>query len=139
MPNEEDVLANARTFYDALSVNAAGNLHSSVGHRKFQCKLAFSLPIHHTADTNEIMIPGTQAYAMRDWVSKKTQQHTLGVELRISDEQSWRASELKGDSHHDAYKFCQLISVMDKVFSNRFKISEENLAQLRRDQGALFP
>jgi len=139
MPKEEDLLANARTFYEALSVNAAGNLYSSIGHRKFQCKLAFSLPIHHTADTNEIMIPGTPAYAMRDWVSKKTQQHTLGVELRISDEQSWRASELKGDSHHDAYKFRQLVSVMNKVFSNRFKISEENLAQLRRDQRKLFP
>jgi uncharacterized protein (TIGR04562 family) len=139
MPREEDLLANAKTFYEALSVNAAGNLYSSLGHRKFQCKIAFSLPIHHTADTNEIMIPGTQAYAMRDWVSKNTQQHTLGVELRISDEQSWRASELKGDSHHDAYKFRQLISVMNKVFSNRFQISEENLAQLRRDQGALFP
>jgi uncharacterized protein (TIGR04562 family) len=139
MPEEEDILASARTFYEALSVNAAGNLHSSLGHRKFQCKIAFSLPIHHTADTNEIMIPGTPAYAMRDWVSKKTQQHTLGVELRISDEQSWRASELKGDSHHDAYKFRQLVSVMNKVFSHRFQISEENLAQLRRDQGALFP
>jgi hypothetical protein len=29
--------------------------------------------------------------------------------------------------------------VMNKVFSNRFKISEESLAQLRKDQGALFP
>jgi uncharacterized protein (TIGR04562 family) len=139
MPKEEDLLANARTFYEALSVNAAGNLYSSIGHRKFQCKLAFSLPIHYAADTNEIMIPGTPAYAMRNWVSKKTQQHTLGVELRISDEQSWRTSELKGDSHHDAYKFRQLVSVMNKIFSNRFKISEENLAQLRRDQGELFP
>jgi uncharacterized protein (TIGR04562 family) len=139
MPKEEDILANTMTFYEALSVNAAGNQYSSIGHRKFQCKIAFSLPIHHTADTKEIMIPGTPAYAMRDWVSKKTQQHTLGVELRISDEQSWRASELKGDSHHDAYKFRQLVSVMNKVFSHRFKISKESLAQLRRDQGALFP
>lgn len=137
-PGEEDLLANAVTFYEALSVNAARNLHSSLGHRKFQCKLAFSLPIHHTADTHEIIVPGTQLYTMRDRVSKKTQQHTLGVELRISDEQSWRSSELKGDSHHDAYKFRQLISVMNKVFSSRFHISEESLAQLRKDQAALF-
>lgn len=137
-PGEEDLLANARTFYEALSVNAARNLHSSLGHRKFQCKIAFSLPIHHTADTNEIMIPGTPVYTMRDRVRKKTQQHTLGVELRITDEQSWRASERKGDSHHDAYKFRQLVSVMNRVFSNRFQVSKESLAQLRRDQGALF-
>ncbi len=138
-PGEEDLLANARTFYEALNVNAARNLHSSLGHRKFQCKIAFSLPIHYTADTNEIMIPGTPFYAMRDRVRKETHQHTLGVELRISDEQSWHASEQKGDSHHDAYKFRQLISVMNRVFSNRFHVSEASLAQLKIDQGALFP
>ena len=138
-PGEEDLLANARAFYEALSVNAARNLHSSLGHRKFQCKIAFTLPIHHTADTNEIMIPGTPFYAMRDRVRKETRQHTLGVELRISDEQSWRASEQKGDSHHDAYKFRQLISVMNRVFSNRFHLSKKSLAQLKIDQGALFP
>jgi len=139
MPEEEDLMANAGTFYEALSVNAAQNLHSSIGHRKFQCKLAFSVPIHRTADTNEIIIPGTPVYAMRDRVCKKTRQHTLGVELRISDEQSWRSSELKGDSHHDAYKFRQLVSVMNKIFSNRFRLSKESLAQLRRDQEVLFP
>ncbi|OGW26017.1 MAG: hypothetical protein A2X59_07985 [Nitrospirae bacterium GWC2_42_7] len=139
MPPEEDIFSNAGTFYETLSVNAAKNPHSSVGHRKFQCKIAFSLPVHYTAETNEIMIPGTPVYKMRERISKKTQQHTLGVELRISDEQNWLASELKGDSHHDAYKFRQLISVMNKVFSNRFLISKENLAQLRRDQGVIFP
>ncbi len=138
-PTEEELLCNASTFYKALSVNAARNLHSSLGHRKFQCKIAFSLPIHYTVDTNEIMIPGTPVYAMRDRVRKKTQQHTLGVELRISDEQSWRASEQKGDSHHDAYKFRQLIPVMNRVFSNRFHMSKKNLAQLKIDQGDLFP
>ncbi|NTU43782.1 MAG: hypothetical protein HGA78_12195 [Nitrospirales bacterium] len=138
-PDEEEIDANAGTFYEALSVNTAGNHYSSLGHRKFQCKIAFSLPIHHSSDTNEIIVPGTPVYAMREWIGKKTQQHTLGVELRISDEQSWRASELKGDSHHDAYKFRQMVSVMNKVFSHRFKISRENLAQLRTDQGELFP
>lgn len=138
-PGEEDLLANAGTFYEALSVNAARNLDSSLGHRKFQCKIAFSLPIHYTLDANEIMIPGTPVYTMRDRIRKKTQQHTLGVELRISDEQSWSASEQKGDSHHDAYKFRQLVSVMNRVFSNRFQMSKESLAQLRRDQGAIYP
>jgi len=138
-PEEEYLDTNARTFYEALSVNAARNLHTSLGHRKFQCKIAFSLPIHHCPETNEIMIPGTPFYTIRERVRKETQQHTLGVELRISDEQSWRASEQKGDSHHDAYKFRQLISVMNRVFSNRFHLSKKNLAQLKIDQGALFP
>lgn len=138
MPEEEDLLANARTFYRALSANAARNLHSSLGHRKFQCKIAFSLPVHRSVDTNEIMIPGTLVYAARDRVLKRTQQHTLGVELRISDEQSWRTSERKGDSHHEAYKFRQLVEMMNRVFSGRFEVSEEGLAQLRRDQEALF-
>lgn len=137
-PGEEELLASCRTFYDALSVNAAGNLYSSLGHRKFQCKIAFSLPVHHTADTNEIMIPGTPLYAMRDRIRKKTQQHTLWVELRISDEKSWRASERSGDSHHDAYRFRQLVSVMNRVFSGIFLMPEESLVQLRRDQEVLF-
>ena len=138
MPGEEDLLANARTFYEALSVNTARNVHSSLGHRKFQCKIAFSLPIHRAADTNEIMIPGTAIYAMRGRVIKKTEQHTLGVELRISDEQSWQASEQKGDSHHDAYRFRQLVLVMNRIFSPNFHIPEESLGHLRRDQAALF-
>jgi uncharacterized protein (TIGR04562 family) len=137
-PGEEDLLANAGTFYEALSVNAARNLHSSLGHRKFQCKIAFSVPVHRTADTNEIMIPGTPVYAMRDRIHKKTQQHTLGVELRISDEQSWRASEQKGDSHHDAYKFRQLVSVMNRVFAGTFRMPKESLDRLRKDQETLF-
>ncbi|HYQ47462.1 MAG TPA: hypothetical protein VEP69_00225, partial [Thermodesulfovibrionales bacterium] len=68
----------------------------------------------------------------------KTEQHTLGVELRISDEQSWRLSEQKGDSHHDAYKFRQLASVMNRVFRNVFRMPAGCLEQLRRDQARLF-
>jgi len=138
-PGEEELLTNARKFYEALSVNAAKNLHSSLGHRKFQCKIAFSLPIHYAVSTNGIMIPGTQMYAKRDRISKKTQQHTLGVELRISDEQSWRTSEQKGDSHHDAYKFRQLASVLNRVFRNVFQVPAESFEQLRKDQIILFP
>jgi uncharacterized protein (TIGR04562 family) len=139
MPGERDLLANARNFYEALNVNAAKNLHSSMGHKKFQCKINFSLPIHRTADDNKIMVPGTPAYSRRNEVSKITEQHTLGVELRISDEQSWRTSEQIGDSHHNAYRFRQLVSVMNRVFKSSFHFSDENLSQLRKDQLSLFP
>ena len=135
---EQELLANARTFYEALSMNAAKNQHSSIGHRKFQCKISFSLPIHREAETHKIMIPGTPIYARRNQVDKKTQQHTLGVELRISDEESWRTSEQKGDSHHNAYKFRQLISVMNRVFKNVFQVPKESITQLKKDQSILF-
>ena len=85
------------------------------------------------------MIPGTPLYAGRDQVNKKTEQHTLGVELRISDVESWRASEQTGDSHHDAYKFRQFVAVMNRVFKNVFHMPEERFSQLRKDQAALFP
>ncbi|MGD0887040.1 MAG: hypothetical protein ABSA46_19535 [Thermodesulfovibrionales bacterium] len=138
MPDEQGLLAHAKEFYEALSVNAAKNLHSSEGHRKFQCKINFSLPIHRTAETNEIIIPGTPAYEKRGLIKKKTHQHTLAVELRISDEQSWRTSEQKGDSHHDAYKFRQLISLMNRVFKDVFHFRKESITQLREDQVRLF-
>ncbi len=135
---EQELLVYARTFYRALSMNAEKNVHSSRGHRKFQCKIAFSLPIHRSADTNEILIPGTPVYVRRDSVSKRTEQHTLGVELRISDVESWRISEQTGDSHHDAYRFRQLVSVMNRVFRNSFRFPDECLPQLRKDQTELF-
>ncbi|MEI6067383.1 MAG: hypothetical protein WCP96_08590 [Methylococcaceae bacterium] len=135
---EQELLANAKTFYEALSMNAAKNQHSSLGHRKFQCKISFSLPVHREAATHKIMIPGTPIYAQRNQVDKKTQEHTLGVELRISDEESWRTSEQTGDSHHDAYKFRQLISVMNRVLKNVFHLPKESITQLKKDQLALF-
>ncbi|RIZ68974.1 MAG: hypothetical protein D0528_05875 [Methylococcales bacterium] len=135
---EQAVLANAKTFYEALSMNAEKNQHSSLGHRKFQCKISYSLPIHREAKTHKIMIPGTAIYARRNEVDKKTQEHTLGVELRISDEESWSTSEQVGDSHHNAYKFRQLISVMNRIFKNVFNMPKESVPQLKKDQGALF-
>jgi uncharacterized protein (TIGR04562 family) len=137
-PEERTVLAHAKEFFQALSMNADQNLHTSRGHRKFQCKIGFSLPLHRAADTNEIMIPGTPLYTMRDRVNKKTEQHTLGVELRISDVESWRTSEQTGESHHDAYKFRQLVFVMNRIFKNVFLLPEESFPQLRKDQAALF-
>ena len=138
IPDEEQVAVSSAAFYDALSKNADSNVHTSRGHRKFQCKIGFSVPIHRSVDTNEILIPGTQLYDGRDSVSKKTEQHTLGVELRISDVKSWRESEQTGESHHDAYKFRQLIAVMNRLFKNMFHFPAENIASLRKDQSALF-
>ncbi|MBF0559369.1 MAG: hypothetical protein HQL08_11390 [Nitrospirae bacterium] len=138
IPEEKELLANATKFFEALNVNASKNLHSSLGHKKFQCKITFSLPIHRTADSNKIMVPGTTVYQSRGRTAKTTEQHTLGVELRISDEDSWNQSEQKGDSHHDAYRFRQLVSVMNRVFKNKFTFPEKDLAQLRKDQLFLF-
>jgi uncharacterized protein (TIGR04562 family) len=139
MPGEKELPANAKEFFEALSVNAENNPYSSFGHKKFQCKISFSLPIHRSAETNKIIIPGTPLYAKRDLFSKKTQQHTLGIELRISDEPSWHTAERKGDSHHDAYKFRQLVSLMNRIFKTFFYFPREKVAQLRKDQGKLFP
>jgi uncharacterized protein (TIGR04562 family) len=138
LPEERQVAASATAFYEALSKNADGNAHTSRGHRKFQCKIGFSVPIHRLTATNEILIPGTSVYARRDNLSKRTEQHTLGVELRISDVKSWRESEQTGESHHDAYKFRQLISVMNRLFKNMFRFPKDKVAQLRKDQAALF-
>jgi uncharacterized protein (TIGR04552 family) len=138
LPDEQEVLTHAENFYGALNVNTSKNPHSSMGHKKFQCKINFCVPIHRKAGTNEIMIPGTDLYAKRHRVDKKTEQHTLALELRISDEESWRRSEQRGDSHHDAYKFRQLTSVMNRVFRNSFSLPEESVAQLRKDQKKLF-
>jgi uncharacterized protein (TIGR04552 family) len=139
VPREDQLLAHARTFYEALGKNAEGNVYSSRKHRKFQCKIAFSVPIHRATNTNEILIPGTSLYEGRDKIDKTTEQHTLGVELRISDVESWRASERTGDSHHDAYKFRQLVHVMNRVFKNIFYFPDESFPQLRKDQITIFP
>ena len=85
------------------------------------------------------MIPGTALYARRDQIRRKTEQHTLGVELRISDVESFHNSERKGDSHHDAYKFRQLVFVMNRIFKNVFHMPEASFHQLRKDQTVLFP
>lgn len=139
VPGDKELHSYANDFYRAISVNTAKNPHSSLGHKKFQCKINFCVPIHRKTSTNKIMIPGTAVYAKRNQINKTTGQHTLALELRISDEESWRKSEQKGDSHHDAYKFRQLVAVMNRVFKNRFHLSDGNFAQLREDQKMLFP
>jgi uncharacterized protein (TIGR04562 family) len=139
LPDEEQVLTHARIFYNALSKNADRNVYSSREHRKFQCKITFPLPVHRVNETNEILIPGTPLHHNRDKVDIKTEQHTLAVELRISDVESWRSSERKGEAHHDAYRFRQLVYIMNRVFKNIFRFPEGAFAQLRLDQAALFP
>ncbi|HMK43140.1 MAG TPA: hypothetical protein VK445_03290 [Dissulfurispiraceae bacterium] len=137
-PTLKQIRAQASHFFEALSINTRKNRHSSDKHRKIQCKINFSLPVHRTADTNRILIPGTPDYAARDTMRIKSRQHTLSVELRISDMQSWQASEQKGESHHDAYKFRQLISLMNRIFNPLFSFPKEAVAQLRKDQAKLF-
>jgi len=138
VPDDEELLSQAKTFFESLSVNAARNPYSSLGHRKFQCKINYSLPIHRAEETNKIIIPGTVDYTKRNEFEKKTQQYTLALELRISDVESWRMSEYLGDSHHDAYKFRQLISVMNRVFKDIFAFPDMNIQQLRKDQTHIY-
>ncbi len=138
-PDENELLANAKDFYKALGFNTAKNPYSSSGHKKFQCKINFSVPIHRKSGTNKIMVPGMPDYINRHHISKKTEQHTLSLELRISDQESWQRSEQNGDSHHDAYKFRQLIAVTNRVFKGSFHFPEERFAELREDQKRLFP
>jgi uncharacterized protein (TIGR04562 family) len=137
-PDEKDLIAHAKVFYEALSANTSKNSYSSLGHKKFQCKINYSVPIHRNAETNEILIPGTSAYAGRHEIKKKTEQHTLDLELRISDKQSWRESEQKGDAHHHAYKFRQMSAVMNRLFKGFFNLPQDAHAQLREDQNKLF-
>jgi len=138
VPDEQDIMAHAKAFYQALGANASKNLYSSLGHKKFQCKINYSVPIHRNAMTNEVIIPGTAAYSRRHQITKKTEQHTLDLELRISDKQSWHESEQKGDAHHDAYKFRQMCAVMNRLFKGLFSLPHEAHAQLRADQKKLF-
>jgi uncharacterized protein (TIGR04552 family) len=138
LPAEKQVASSAAAFYEDLSKDVSSNAYTSREHRKFQCKIGFSVPIHRAVTTNEILVPGTPLYARRNRMKKKTEQHTLGVELRISDVKSWRDSEQTGESHHDAYKFRQLVSVMNRLFKNMFHFPAERFDQLRRDQSTLF-
>lgn len=138
-PSRSELHANARQFFDALGRNERHNVHSSGQHRKFQCKINFSLPVHRQAHSHEILIPGTKTFMRRDRHALLTEQHTLPVELRISDVQSWRESEHTGDAHHEAYKFRQLIALMNRLFRPTFSFPSSVLPRLRRDQKRLFP
>jgi len=133
-----EVSENAAAFFNALNVNAGRNPHSADRHRKFQCKIAFSLPVHRDAATLRILLPGTAAYSYRDRIDVITQQHTLPVEIRISDLKSWRESEQTGEAHHDAYKCRQLLFLMNRLFAPLFEFPAEAVEGLREDQERLF-
>jgi uncharacterized protein (TIGR04562 family) len=138
LPDHKELIANAEVFYRALSINPAKNYYSSEGHRKFQCKINYSVPIHRSVSAGSILVPGTPEYEKRAGQDKITEQHTLALELRISDRNSWHESEYKEDSHHDAYKFRQMISVMNRVFRGSFHFPDTDLTALRKDQKKLF-
>ncbi len=136
--DDEAVATAAADFYAALGMNAVRNPHTSDKHRKFQCKINFSLPVHRDASTGRILVPGTVAYTYRDKIDVITQQHTLPVELRISDRRSWEESEQRGEAHHDAYKLRQLLVLMNRLFAPLFDFPAEDFPRLREDQARLF-
>jgi len=137
-PTKLEIESNAVDFFNALGSHAGSNNFSSGEHRKFQCKINYSLPIHINQDTEDILVPGTEEYKNRRSMRLITQQQSLPVELRISDVQSWEKSEKRGDSHHDAYKCRQLLSLMNRLFSPAFSFPEESFITLREDQNRLF-
>jgi uncharacterized protein (TIGR04562 family) len=139
LPTDDEVAENSRHFFDALSVNTRENIHSSDGHRKFQCKINFSVPIHRESSTHRILVPGTSSYAKRQKMRISTQQHSLPVEIRISDFKSWVKSEQRGSAHHDAYKLRQFIFLMNRLFRPVFYFPMEFLDQLIKDQEKIFP
>ncbi len=138
-PDENFIRENSVHFFNALNVARIENNYSSGGHRKFQCKINFSLPIHRDWDTNVILVPGTDDYAKRHTKKIVTTQNTIPVELRISDLHSWVETEQHGETHHDAYKCRQLLSVMTRLFSPLFQFDKKDMASLREDQKILYP
>jgi uncharacterized protein (TIGR04562 family) len=136
-PLDGEVRENAKSFFGALNTNTRGNSLSSEQHRKFQCKLNFPVPVRLERDTGRVIFPvgGADSISAEGAV---IQQHTLPVELRISDAQSWEASELRGESHHDAYKCRQLLGLADRLFSPLFSFPDDEFAGLRADQSILY-
>lgn len=133
-PSDEEVLENATSFLNALTANERNNPHSSGLHRKFQCKINYSVPVPLRRDTYRVLMPLEEA-PQEELI---TRQHTLPVELRISDIHSWQVSELSGDAHHDAYKCRQLLVLLNRLFTPLFNFPKEAIAALRADQNRLF-
>jgi uncharacterized protein (TIGR04562 family) len=128
----------ARQFFASLNAETKDNPDSSLGHRKFQCKINYALPVHRDVRTGQILIPGTSAYDARDSLHVETQQHTLAVELRIADEANWHACELKGEAQHDAYRFRQLLKLANRLFAPLFRFPATAMVRLRKDQNRIF-
>jgi len=107
------------------------------------------VPVRQDADTGRVIVagqtagPGSVPTSARDLRPEPahgfiTRQHTLPVELRISDVHSWEISELRGEAHHEAYKCRQLLTLLDRLFAPQFTFPPTASAQLRRDQDELF-
>lgn len=126
-PDPEAVARNARSFFAALRTNANVNPHTSNDHRKFQCKLNFSVPVRLGGETPAVTRPLSM-----------TRQHTVPIELRISDAESWERSEYRGEAHHDAYKCRQLLRLSHRLFSPLFSFPSEWFDALRADQNLLY-
>jgi uncharacterized protein (TIGR04562 family) len=135
---DAEVALYAESFFEALGMNAVRNPHTSDRHRKFQCKINFSVPVHRNLKTGELIVPGTEDWDKRGDLELRTRQHTLPVELRISDARSWESSEKTGEAHHDAYKCRQYIVLMNRLFSPMFGFPKEAERRLRDDQESLF-
>ena len=145
-PGAEEIRINAEAFFKSLSTNAELNPHSSGQHRKFQCKINFSVPVRLDGETGKVLLndksgayvgPDAMQHASQH-ARPHTRQHTLPVELRISDVQSWERSELKGEAHHSAYKCRQSLVLMNRLFMPLFSFPSGAVAQLRKDQDTLF-
>ncbi len=137
-PDSAEVREQAERFYAALGAHAAVNPHTADRHRKIQCKINVSLPVHVDPVDGRVILPGTDAYERRFRDRVETSQQTLPVELRISDRASWEESEQRGEAHHEAYKFRQLASLADRLFRPLFSFGEYAFTQLRQDQERLF-
>jgi uncharacterized protein (TIGR04562 family) len=136
--SEKDISENAERFFGALSVNNSANEFSAGGHRKFQCKINYSVSVHRDAVSGRILVPGSLEFDRRAGMRIRTRQYTLPVELRISDSRSWEKSEHKGDAHHDAYKFRQIVALMNRLFDPVFSFPRDSFPQLRADQSRIF-
>ncbi len=134
----DEIRSIAEDFFASLGMNAVKNPYTSDKHRKFQCKIKYSLPIHRDSATARILVPGTEEYARRDRSSVTTQQYSLPVELRISDSKSWEESEQIGEAHHEAYKCRQLVALLNRLAAPMFAFPASAEAQLRADQNELF-
>jgi uncharacterized protein (TIGR04562 family) len=137
-PSSEEIELNAEAFFRSLNTNAEKNPHSSGQHRKFQCKINFSVPVHLDRETGKVVLRGVSALRANRGANLYTRQHTLPVELRISDVQSWESSEMKGEAHHSAYKCRQSLVLMNRLFMPLFSFPSSAVEQLRKDQDRLF-
>jgi len=140
---KEEIIANAQSFLQALNANGGDNPHSSRLHRKIQFKINCSVPVQYHKNSYRVILSDTkgnngEGKNKTESLNFVTRQQTLPVELRISDIQSWKLSELSGDAHHDAYKCRQLLVLLNRLFSPLFNFPDEAIGQLRSDQNILF-